>query len=368
MLPCLVCTHLDRKRVMELIDLFIDTMMETLHQGGSVLLPTDSSARVLELSYILDQHWAKNQLNYPLIMLTNTSYHTAHFAKIMLEWMGDDLTQHFSQTRENAFDFKYMRLCHKLEDLENYSGPKVVVASNNSLETGFARELFLRWMTKNNINGHIPNTLILTDRSAPGSLARRIYEEWETDTSTTAAVDGNNTRREPVGPAINYNRTFHLVIYKRVPLEGAELAEYEAKQREKAERDAAQAAMIARSKTIMEEDESDESDMDEADDNMEDLLGTQFDLYVRDSGRSGGFFKQAQSYRMFPYLERRKKIDDYGEAIQVEHYMKASDLDMMHAAANNAEGGDGANFGKAEVGFVFIHIEMIITAITTRKR
>ncbi|KAL1934717.1 hypothetical protein VTP01DRAFT_6899 [Rhizomucor pusillus] len=315
-----------------------DTMIKTVQAGGSVLLPTDSSARVLELSYLLDQHWTQYQLQYPLIMLTNTSYHTVHFVKSMLEWLSNDLTEHFSQTRENPYDFKYLRLCHKLEDLDNYPGPKVVIASNNSLETGFARELFLRWMGQDSGAG---NTLLLTDRSAPGSLARRLYDEW----NEQAKSEDSKDRKEAVKPAIDYHATLHLNIYKRVPLEGEELIEYEAAQRAKAERDAAQAAMIARSKTIMEEDESDESDMDEADDTMEGLMGDQYDLYVRDAGRSGGFFKQAQSYRMFPYLERRKKIDDYGEAIQVEHYLKTSDMERMQMERNFA---GGANFGKAE--------------------
>lgn len=328
----------------------LDTMIKTVQAGGSVLLPTDSSARVLELSYLLDQHWTQYQLQYPLIMLTNTSYHTVHFVKSMLEWLSNDLTEHFSQTRENPYDFKYLRLCHKLEDLDNYPGPKVVIASNNSLETGFARELFLRWMGQDSGAG---NTLLLTDRSAPGSLARRLYDEW----NEQAKSEDSKDRKEAVKPAIDYHATLHLNIYKRVPLEGEELIEYEAAQRAKAERDAAQAAMIARSKTIMEEDESDESDMDEADDTMEGLMGDQYDLYVRDAGRSGGFFKQAQSYRMFPYLERRKKIDDYGEAIQVEHYLKSSDLERMQMERNLA---GGANFGKAEVTRIALEIKMLI--------
>jgi cleavage and polyadenylation specificity factor subunit 2 len=331
-------------------------MVKSLKEGGSVLLPTDSSARVLEISYLLDQYWTQHQLNYPLIMLSNTSYHTAHFAKIMLEWMGDDLTKNFSQSRENPYEFKYLRLCHKIEDLENYPGPKVVIASNYSLETGFARELFVRWMTipahdsmvtdHHHHNKH--NTLILTDRSGPGSLARRLYDDWESQTFTAEGVVATQGRNKiPVKPAIVYETALDLTVYRRVPLEGAELQEYEAAQRAKAERDAAQAAMIARSKTIMEDDESDSSDIDDGDENMEDLLTKQFDLYVRDAGKSGGFFKQAQSYRMFPYLEKRKKIDDYGEAIQIEHYMKASDFERMEQEKKNL--GEGANFGKEDV-------------------
>lgn len=311
-----------------------------MSNGGSVLLPSDSAARVLELAYLLDQQWTKNQLNNcPLIMLSNTSYHTIHFAKIMLEWMGTDLTKHFSATRENPFEFKYLRLCHKLEDLDNYPGPKVVIASNYSLETGFARDLFVQWMTipDNHQNQQARNTLLLTERAPPGSLARRIYDDWEAQDDTTKST---------IKPIMDYNTHMDLTLFKRVPLEGAELQDYEAAQRAKQEREAVQAAMIARNKTIMEEDESDNSDLDEADDPMDDILVKQHDLYVRDSGRSGGFFKQSQSYHMFPYHERRKKIDDYGEAIQPEHYILASDVTRLAAEAmeRGDNGGSGANF------------------------
>jgi cleavage and polyadenylation specificity factor subunit 2 len=50
---------------------------------------------------------------------------------------------------------------------------------------------------------------------------------------------------------------------------------------------------------------------------------------------------------MFPYVERRKKIDDYGEAIVVDHYKQASDIEQLQEVAN---AGTGANFGDAEVG------------------
>ncbi|KAI9283519.1 beta-lactamase-like protein [Umbelopsis sp. AD052] len=324
-----------------------NTLAETLRNAGSVLLPTDSSTRVLELALMLDQHWAKNQFTYPLILLTHTSYHTAHFAKVMLEWMGEDMTRTFSQTRENPFDFKYLRLCHRVEDLEKYPGPKVVLASNQSLETGFGRDLFLRWMRQNQTETDAVNTLILTDRAAPGTLAAHLYNEWYSRNSADDAAAAAGTDRPEVRSPIEYETQIHTVIHQRVPLEGEELEEYETRKRNQAEREAQQAAIMARSRVIMEEDESDASDADEPDDvNLEDLLTTQFDLYVRDAGKSGGFFKQTHSYRMFPYVERRKKFDDYGEAIMVDHYKQASDIEQIEEAMN---AGTGAKFGGEDV-------------------
>jgi cleavage and polyadenylation specificity factor subunit 2 len=102
-------------------------------------------------------------------------------------------------------------------------------------------------------------------------------------------------------------------------LEGGELALYNAELRTRQEREAAQAALIAKSKSIIEEDDESVGSSSEAgDDDTEELLGARFDLYVRDATRAGGFFKQTQSYRMFPYVERRKRFDDYGEILPTD--------------------------------------------------
>ena len=80
--------------------------MATLQDNGSVLLPTDSSARVLELAYLLDQHWTFHQLTYPLIFLSYQSYNTIQYAKSILEWMSDAINRQFDKERENPFEFR----------------------------------------------------------------------------------------------------------------------------------------------------------------------------------------------------------------------------------------------------------------------
>ncbi|CAJ0824574.1 18060_t:CDS:10 [Entrophospora sp. SA101] len=284
-----------------------ETIMSTLQNKGSVLLPTDSSARVLELAYLLDQHWAFHQLSYPLILLTHQSYRTIQYTKSMLEWMGDAIKRHFDTKRENPFEFRYLKLCHRYKDLAKYPGPKVVLASNVSLETGFSRE-FLFEISKSDINA-----LILTDRGPPNSLARKLYHEWDRKSQTSQGV---------VKPAAALDLTINLMINKKVPLEGAELLEYKAEQRKKQEREAAQAALIAKSLSIIEEDETDDEESEAGDTDMEELLAKQFDLYVRDATKYGGFFKQTQSYLMYPFVEKRKRYDDYGEIIPSDMFKR----------------------------------------------
>ncbi|KFH70570.1 hypothetical protein MVEG_03420 [Podila verticillata NRRL 6337] len=280
------------------------SMVATLATGGSVLLPTDSSTRVLELAYMLDSYWMANRVPFPLILLTNFSYRTAHFATSMMEWMGDTVRSQLTETRENPFQFKYLRLCQRLSDLDRYPGPKVVLASNLSMETGFAREVFLKLDWSQNPR----NTLILTERALPGELARFLYDEWK---------------------EVQLDTILQLKVDRKVPLEGPELAEFNAAEEARKEREAAEAALQERNRRTMLEEENDSDDDESMDGDLIeiDTLLTKsgsHDVYMKDATKSGGFFKQTQSYRMFPFQERRKKIDDYGESIVVEHFLSAS--------------------------------------------
>ncbi|KAF9388709.1 cleavage and polyadenylation specificity factor subunit 2 [Podila verticillata] len=289
----------------------------TLATGGSVLLPTDSSTRVLELAYMLDSYWMANRVPFPLILLTNFSYRTAHFATSMMEWMGDTVRSQLTETRENPFQFKYLRLCQRLSDLDRYPGPKVVLASNLSMETGFAREVFLKLDWSQNPR----NTLILTERALPGELARFLYDEWKEGVGELSSKD--------VGSEVQLDTILQLRVDRKVPLEGPELAEFNAAEEARKEREAAEAALQERNRRTMLEEENDSDDDESMDGDLIeiDTLLTKsgsHDVYMKDATKSGGFFKQTQSYRMFPFQERRKKIDDYGESIVVEHFLSAS--------------------------------------------
>ncbi|KAG0292428.1 cleavage and polyadenylation specificity factor subunit 2 [Dissophora globulifera] len=321
-------TRLSRDRAL------LESTMATLNIGGSVLLPTDSSTRVLELAYMFDSYWMANRVRYPLILLTNFSYRTAHFATSMMEWMGDTVRSQLTDTRENPFQFKYLRLCQRLSDLDKYPGPKVILASNLSMETGFAREVFLKMGWSQDPR----NTLILTERALPGELARYLYDEWKEGVGNLASKD--------VGNEVRLDSVLRLKVDRKVLLEGQELAVFLADQEARLEREHADALLMEQSRRTLqgEEDDSDddEGSMDGDANHLVDIdmllskTGSH-DVYMKDATKSGGFFKQTQSYRMFPYVERRKKIDDYGESIVVEHFLSAS------STAPQQDGREGRN-------------------------
>lgn len=70
-----------------------DTLTETLRSGHSVLLPTDPSARVLELLVLLESHWSFHNLGaeFPLCLVSQTGKDVVGFVRSLTEWMGGQL-------------------------------------------------------------------------------------------------------------------------------------------------------------------------------------------------------------------------------------------------------------------------------------
>ena len=117
----------------------------------------------------------------------------------------------------------------------------------------------------------------------------------------------------------------------KIPLEGDELSEYLKAEELKKEEEKI-AAEIAK-RNAMEEDDSDLSEDEEGAKGAVSKFHSfnQFDVYVKDTVRTGGFFKQHQNFRMFPCVDTRKKVDDYGEIIDPSSFVSA---ELVFAAAS----------------------------------
>lgn len=177
-------------------------------------------------------------------------------------------------------------------------------------------------------------------------------------------------------------------INTKVPLQGAELEDYLQKEREAKEKVAAQQAVMARQRRMLEadEDESDsESDDSDADDEDEvrktledDAMDTDdpaarmdrrrrqksdkaldndwnmdgdegltkqllsYDIYLKGNvSKATSFFKsaggQAQRFRMFPYVERKRRVDEYGETIDVATWLRKGKILEEEAESDEAK-------------------------------
>lgn len=279
----------------------LESILKTLRNDGNILICTDTAGRVLELAHFLDSIW-KNENSglfaYSIALLNNVSISVIDFAKSQVEWMNDKLVQSFEVGRYNPFDFKHIKLCRSLSELNRLNNPsknKLVLASTPDLQSGFARSLFTEWCD------NPKNTIIFTMRSSSDTLAYTLME---------------NLNRKSITIEMN----------KRVPLEGLELDEH---YREMYEIEKEKQDRIKKSKELESIDESSSSDDDNALNIDTSVPSGKHDLMKIQENKSR-FFKHAKKqFPMFPYKEEQKKWDDYGEFIKIEDFVKVSDQPLQ---------------------------------------
>ncbi|XP_029676169.1 probable cleavage and polyadenylation specificity factor subunit 2 [Formica exsecta] len=272
-------------------------ILQTLRGGGNVLVSVDTAGRVLELAHMLDQLWRNKEsglLAYSLALLNNVSYNVVEFAKSQIEWMSDKLMRSFEGARNNPFQFKHLQLCHSMVELNQVPSPKVVLASTPDMECGFSRELFLQWCT------NPQNSIILTSRTSPGTLARDLVEKGG-------------------------NRNITLEVRRRVKLEGIELEEYQKREKLKQEQ--------------MKQEQMETADVSsESEDEIEVGGGRgKHDLLVKQESKPGFFKQSKKQYPMFPFVEEKIKIDEYGEIIKPEDYKIAEAAPEVEDNKENVE-------------------------------
>ena len=173
----------------------VEYILSTLRRGGNVLLPVDASGRVLELLYVLNQHWERQRLGstYNLCWVGSMVHNTIEFARSQLEWMATPLGAQFDSGRGHPFSCKSVQMfCTVAEmesacfgsggaEAENMNGnPTCVLASGCSLDCGPARDLFLKW------SENADNAVIFTD-------SRRAVERWNVLESRRSGVLGGVT-------------------------------------------------------------------------------------------------------------------------------------------------------------------------------
>jgi len=273
-------------------------ILTTLRGGGNVLVAVDTAGRVLELAHMMDQLWGNKDsglLAYSLALLNNVAFNVVEFAKSQIDWMSEKLMNMFREKRSNPFQFRHLKLCHSMAEVNKVPAPKVVLASMPDMECGFARDLFLQWCT------NPKNSVILTSRSSPGTLARQLI-----------AHQGDRDRVIP------------LEVRRRIKLTGAELEEYRQKEKEKEKKNVSSLVEAALDEESDSEDEMEVS-FTKAGDKSKPV---KHDIVMKPDSvkKQTGFFKSNKSrYPMYPCHDEKIKYDDYGEIIRPEDFMDTSE-------------------------------------------
>ena len=359
-------------------DLLKSHIRATIAKGGTVLIPSDSSAKVLELAYVLERMWQTENSDpsndnpfkgAKLYFASRTAGATMRYVRSMLEWMDDKMVREFEAAATNAnlqqnkrgggksndaavngvangpFDFRYLRLLERntqVDKMLSRSGPRVIVASDSSLQWGFSKEILGR------IAGESRNLVILT-REYQGSGDMAMLWKWYQDRE-----DGIATETKPDGQILEqvYSGGRSLTVHdiQAVPLEGEELLLYQQYLVTRRQADQGPDGLGLESSADVVDEASSTSSSSSEDSNPErqgkalnasatvahlnrnkvaadnEVLGVNallrqpgvYDYDVR--GKKG-------REQVFPYLNKRRRGDEYGELIRPEDYLRAEERD-----------------------------------------
>ncbi len=356
----------------------LESIKLCISRGGTVLIPVDSSARVLELSYLLEHAWRAEVAKDNEVFKSAKAYlagrsigSTMRNARSMLEWMDDSIVREFEAVAGGTraghggggggkgkdagpFDFKYLRLLERKAQVERIlqqadeSQPKakVIIATDSSVAWGFSKEVIRA------IAGDPRNLVVLTEKPSlsPGkpSIARTLWEWWKERKDGVAVEQtsgGDSFEQVYAG-----GREMEVADATRQPLEGSELDIY---QQWLATRRQLQATLQSSGATALEsaadvvDDASETTTESEESETEQQGKALNVSTTIGQAGRKKVvlkdedlgitiLFKKKGVYdfdvrgkkgreRMFPTVMRRKRNDDFGELIRPEEYLRAEE-------------------------------------------
>lgn len=378
-------------------DLLMDLVRTTVAKGGSILIPTDSSARVLELAYVLEHAWRVDMGDLAseislkkarLYLASSNAGATMRHVRSMLEWMDENVVKEFESeatagtTRQHKrgdsrqtvgqgntnrdggagkssspFEFQYLKMLEsrkRIEKVMSRGGPRIILASDTSLEWGFSKTLIQRMATDSS------NLIILTDDVASdhkgydseqklGGTLRRWFEERKDGVTMETGSDGSH-----IEVSLTNNRGLQITDARRVPLEGKELLIYQQylatqRQSQNLTKVGTGAAVLETSADAVDETSSTSSSSSEESDperqgkalnvsaktarfNRNKAEPTKEDLGINVLTRKPGVYdydvrgKKGRD-QMFPFVSKRRRADDFGDLIKPEEYLRAEERD-----------------------------------------
>ena len=363
-------------------DLLLDHIRSSVAKGGSVLIPVDSSARVLEIAWLLEKSWqdaSTDQIlkNAKVFLASKCAIATMRHARSLLEWMDDSIVRELEGDDETAtkthkrtgskqvngqagklarpFDFKHVKLVERSLQFEKAlkgDGPRVILASDLSLDWGYSKAVL------QGISGSPENLIILTEKLGSVSDSHEIaahtlwkwFEERQDGVALEKTPEGDQLEQVHSG-----GRALSIPEIVRSPLKGKEIQLY---QQYMATQQHLQNSFLPRTESgtedadVAEEDDSDSSSSEDSEDegqgrvlNVSVALGhagrkktaiSDEDLGVNILLRKKGVYdfdvrnKKGRN-AVFPYTHARKRADEYGEYIRPEDYLRAEEKEEPDA-------------------------------------
>ncbi|KAK7736665.1 hypothetical protein SLS53_006871 [Cytospora paraplurivora] len=363
---------------------FLDNIRACVAKGGTVLIPVDSSARVLELSYLMEHAWREEAAKAKdgagglsgahLYLAARNISSTFRHARSMFEWMDESIVREFEAVADGSknangdgskgkqigpFDFKHVKMLERRAQIdrllrrsteEGWTRGMVILASDRSLEWGFSKDVL------KSIAQDSKNLVILTEKpnlssqEAP-SISRTLWEWWK-ERRDGVAVDHTKSG-DILEQVYGGGRELTITESKRVPLEGNNLTVYQqwlATQRQ------LQATLQSGGATALEavgdgvddasSESSTESEESEAEHqgralNISTTMGqaSRKKVVLKDEDLGVNVLVKKEGVhdydvrnkrgreRIFPIPVRRKRNDEFGDLIRPEDFLKAEERD-----------------------------------------
>ncbi|KAF3903674.1 hypothetical protein AA313_de0207701 [Arthrobotrys entomopaga] len=362
-------------------DLLLSAVRKAAFSGGTVLIPTDSSARILELAYLLEHDYRNKSSgwlssNATICLAVRTAGRTFRYVRALLEWMDESMVKEFESVGQTGrrkqkhgghgdegdklygpFDFRHLKLIeHKrhLMRLLSGKGGKVVITSDKSLEWGFSTEVIKE------IADDERNLIVLTEKGGgSGTAGAYLYNRWKDIVASTVKMeDGAN----PTGTVVKLdNVLLDMNIGLKVPLNQDELNIHNEhiKEQQLAAGVKEAEAQLLETAAEAEADDDVSSSSDEEDEDPT-LQGKSLTSTALQAGRkiAGGSAaeeginvllknKGIHDYdvrnakgrnRMFPFVMQRRKYDDYGEVVKAEDFVRAEEAEVITATVAGGKG------------------------------
>ncbi|KAK4179380.1 putative cleavage and polyadenylation specificity factor subunit 2 [Triangularia setosa] len=364
----------------------LESIKLCIGRGGTVLIPVDSSARVLELSYLLEHAW-RNEVdnnndetfrNAQLYLAGHSIGSTLKHARSLFEWMDDKIVREFEAAAGGKeshgrgqrgghhhdhkvvgpFDFKHLRLLERkgqvswvlkqaLEDPEPKG--RVILATDSSLEWGFSKEVL------KSIAGDARNLVLLTEKPALNenkpSIARTLWEWWK------ERKDGVATEQTSSGDTFEQvyagGRELEIADASKQALEGNDLGVYQqwlATQHQLQATSHGGSGMTWEAWTDLNDALSDTSSESEESETEQQGKALNISANIKQASRKkvvlndedlgvnilikkrGVYDYEVRGKKgreaMFPAVAQRRRHDEFGELIRPEDYLRAEEREV----------------------------------------
>ncbi|KAM0704030.1 hypothetical protein Q7P35_008262 [Cladosporium inversicolor] len=363
----------------------VTLVRDTIAQGGKVLIPADSSARVLEIAFLLNQVWRENvdgphsatYKNAHIYMANKTSKATMRYLQSMLEWMDESvmrdaeaaMTGKGKDSAVHPLDWNYVKQIEKQSQLERIlrrKSPAIILASDSSLEWGFSR-LAMQALSKDSRNMVIMTEQLTTEEQGATRLGAQLWSQWQngaaqtTNHSGAKIVDCSGTTIQIRQPDVKALEGDEVLLYNQ----------YLARQRQLHSTqqgdntivgDTAGADLIDDQASVS----SDSSDDDEDAEHQGKALNlsnqitqshkrkvgiSNEDLGINVLIKGKGVYdydvrNKRGREKIFPFIAPKHRGDDFGELIKPEDYLRAEEKDDMDGADAKDESGQDNALGQ----------------------